>query len=390
METHLQDRDRVGVQDAVLLEDYTSEVAFVENLQKRFKENLIYTYIGQVLISVNPYKQIDIYGSKDAKAYNNKHFFEVPPHIYAITDTAFRALKNENREQCILISGESGSGKTEASKKVLHYIAEVTDHRGDVEKVKDKLLQSNPVLEAFGNAKTNRNDNSSRFGKYMDIQFNYEGNPSGGNILNYLLEKSRIISQVSGERNFHIFYQLLQGGDEQELERLSLKRDLGSYYYLSNGNKGNGVIDDQNAYQEVKKALTVIEFDKQEQDEMFAITAAILHLGNVGFSEEEGIATILKQEIVETISKLLGCDAEKLKEALTHRTIETIRDVVTSPLSRELAIYARDALAKAVYDRLFTWLVHRLNTSLKARDTRSYNVMGILDIYGFEIFEKNR
>jgi myosin-1 len=389
METHLQDRDRVGVQDAVLLEDYTSEVAFVENLQKRFKENLIYTYIGQVLISVNPYKQIDIYGSKDAKAYNNKHFFEVPPHIYAITDTAFRALKNENREQCILISGESGSGKTEASKKVLHYIAEVTDHRGDVEKVKDKLLQSNPVLEAFGNAKTNRNDNSSRFGKYMDIQFNYEGNPSGGNILNYLLEKSRIISQVSGERNFHIFYQLLQGGDEQELERLSLKRDLGSYYYLSNGNKGNGVIDDQNAYQEVKKALTVIEFDKQEQDEMFAITAAILHLGNVGFSEEEGIATILKQEIVETISKLLGCDAEKLKEALTHRTIETIRDVVTSPLSRELAIYARDALAKAVYDRLFTWLVHRLNTSLKARDTRSYNVMGILDIYGFEIFEKN-
>lgn len=131
--------------------------------------------------------------------------------------------------------GESGSGKTEASKKILQYIAEITDHRGDVERVKDKLLQSNPVLEAFGNAKTNRNDNSSRFGKYMDIQFNYEGNPSGGNILNYLLEKSRVISQVPGERNFHIFYQLLTGADEEELQRLNLKRDLDSYYYISNG-----------------------------------------------------------------------------------------------------------------------------------------------------------
>ncbi|KAJ3661535.1 hypothetical protein Zmor_005928 [Zophobas morio] len=388
METHLQDRDRVGVQDAVLLEDYQSEEVFIDNLHKRFKEHLIYTYIGQVLISVNPYKQLDIYGPKDVKAYHNKHFFEVPPHVFSITDTAFRSLKNENREQCILISGESGSGKTEASKKVLQYIAEVTDRRGDVEKVKDKLLQSNPVLEAFGNAKTNRNDNSSRFGKYMDIQFNYEGNPSGGNILNYLLEKSRIISQVPGERNFHVFYQLLLGAEDQELARLNLKRDLDSYYYLSNGSKGNG-IDDKKGYEAVRNALTIIEFNKQEQDEMFQITAAILHLGNVGFSEEEGIAQIVKPELIETISELLGCNAEDLKNALTNRTIETIRDVVTTPLSRELAIYARDALAKAVYDRLFSWLVYRLNSSLKIKDMRSYNVMGILDIYGFEIFDKN-
>ncbi|XP_008200294.1 unconventional myosin IC [Tribolium castaneum] len=390
METHLQHRDRVGVQDAVLLEDYTSEAAFVENLEKRFKENIIYTYIGQVLISVNPYKQLDIYGPKDVKAYYNKHFFEVPPHVFAITDTAFRSLKNENREQCILISGESGSGKTEASKKILQYIAEITDHRGDVERVKDKLLQSNPVLEAFGNAKTNRNDNSSRFGKYMDIQFNYEGNPSGGNILNYLLEKSRVISQVPGERNFHIFYQLLAGADEQELQRLNLKRDLDSYYYISNGAKRNGgPVDDDKGFRDVKNALTVIEFDQKEQDEIFAITAAILHLGNIGFSEENGVSTIIKPELVETVSRLLGCSLEDLKNALTNRTIETIRDVVTTPLTRELAIYARDALAKAVYDRLFTWLVHRLNTSLKPHDRRTYSVMGILDIYGFEIFEKN-
>lgn len=390
MEHHLQDRDRVGVQDAVLLEDHTSEVAFIDNLNKRFKENVIYTYIGPVLISVNPYKELDIYSAKDVKEYDNKHFFEVPPHVFAITDTAYRSLKEENQEQCILISGESGSGKTEASKKVLQYIAEVTEHKGDVERVKDKLLFSNPVLEAFGNAKTNRNDNSSRFGKYMDIQFNFQGNPVGGNILNYLLEKSRVISQAPGERNFHIFYQLLIGGDEELLNKLYLKKSLGSYYYLSNGINGNtNGIYDQKDFSEVRRALTALEFTDNEQFDMFSIISAILHLGNVGFSEEEGKSTILKPDIVDTVSKLFSCNSDELKHALTHRTIEAMLDVVVSPLNRELSIYARDALAKAVYDRLFTWLVKKLNDSLHADDERNNTVMGILDIYGFEIFEKN-
>lgn len=390
METQLIHRDKVGVQDAVLLEDYQSEDAFVDNLRKRFKENLIYTYIGQVLISVNPYKELDIYGPRDIKSYTNKHFFEVPPHVFAITDTAYRSLKEENREQCILISGESGSGKTEASKKVLQYIAEVTDHRGEVERVKDKLLVSNPVLEAFGNAKTTRNDNSSRFGKYMDIQFNYEGNPVGGNILNYLLEKSRIISQIEGERNFHIFYQLLDGATDEELEELKLKRNLQSYYYLSNGEKGRQHnINDEKAFREVKGALKVLEFTIEEEKDMFSILAGILNLGNVGFNEEEGKAKIVKSDLVEIVSELFKCNKKELENALTHRTIETVRDVVTSPLNREMAIYARDALAKAVYDRLFSWLVNRLNSSLQPNEERRNNVMGILDIYGFEIFEKN-
>ncbi|KAG5865168.1 hypothetical protein JTB14_014250, partial [Gonioctena quinquepunctata] len=285
---------------------------------------------------------------------------------------------------------ESGSGKTEASKKVLHYIAEVTEHKGEVEKVKDKLLFSNPILEAFGNAKTARNDNSSRFGKYMDIQFNFEGNPVGGNILNYLLEKSRLISQVSGERNFHIFYQLLAGADEALLNRLNLKRNFSSYYYLSNGdNRSADGIDDHKDFNEVKRALSTLEFSEREQTDMFDIVSAILHLGNIGFSEEEGESTILKPEIVETVSKLLSCDRNLLMLALKQRTIETILDVVTSPLNRELSIYARDALAKAVYDRLFTWLVKRINDSLQPQNGRNNVVMGILDIYGFEIFESN-
>ncbi|CAH0548019.1 unnamed protein product [Brassicogethes aeneus] len=391
MERHLQDRDRVGVHDAVLLEDFQSEDVFVENLQKRFNENVIYTYIGQVLISVNPYKEINIYGPKDVKAYDGKHFFEVPPHVFAITDTSYRALKEEQIEQCILISGESGSGKTEASKKVLQYIAEVTDHKGEVERVKNKLLVSNPVLEAFGNAKTNRNDNSSRFGKYMDIQFNTEGNPQGGNILNYLLEKSRVISQVKGERNFHIFYQLLSGADEELLNKLSLRKSPESYYFLTHGDKSNVEnINDQKNFREVTEALSTLDFTEKEQHDMFSIVAAILHLGNIGFVEHEaGKAKVSKSEAVEIVAKLMGCDEAELREALTHKTIETVRDLVTSPLNRELAVYARDALAKAVYDRLFSWLVSRINDSLQSGSKRKNVVIGILDIYGFEIFERN-
>ncbi|CAG9768110.1 unnamed protein product [Ceutorhynchus assimilis] len=391
MESHLEDRDRVGVADAVLLEDFTNENAFVNNLQKRFDEDVIYTYIGPVLVSVNPYKELNIYTTADVKAYEKKNFFEVPPHVYAITDTAYRSLREENREQCILISGESGSGKTEASKKVLQYISEVTERKGEIEKVKNKLLDSNPVLEAFGNAKTNKNDNSSRFGKFMDIQFNFEGNPVGGNILNYLLEKSRVISQAPGERNFHIFYQLLKGATQETLSKLSLKRDLGAYYYLSNGERSQDFNSNDLAnFNEIQRALSTLEFSQEVQNDIFTIISAILHLGNVGFSEAEGKAVILKPDLVETIAKLLNCDSEKLQLSLVQRTIETIRDVVTTPLDRELAIYARDALAKAVYDRLFTWLVKRINRSLQPSDTRRISVMGILDIYGFEIFQKNR
>ncbi|XP_030750397.1 unconventional myosin IC isoform X1 [Sitophilus oryzae] len=390
MESHLEHRDRVGVQDAVLLEDYTNEKAFIENLQKRFNEDVIYTYIGPVLISVNPYKELNIYSPQDVKGYENKHFFEVPPHVFAITDTAYRSLHEEHREQCILISGESGSGKTEASKKVLQYIAEVTERKGEIETIRDKLLVSNPVLEAFGNAKTNRNDNSSRFGKFMDIQFNFEGSPVGGNILNYLLEKSRVISQSPGERNFHIFYQLLDGGTDEQLNKLNLKKDFNSYYYLSHGDKAhNFKREDKKNFREVESALSTLEFTPQEQDDIFFIISAILHLGNVGFTEAENKAVIVKPELVDNIANLLNCDREKLRLSLTQRTIETIRDVVTTPLDRELAVYARDALAKAVYDRLFTWLVKRINSSLQPSDARRNSVIGILDIYGFEIFEKN-
>ncbi|KAF5286073.1 hypothetical protein FQR65_LT12959 [Abscondita terminalis] len=345
---------------------------------------------SSALISVNPYTTLNIYGSDYVKAYENKHFFEVPPHVFAVTDTAYRSLKEENREQCILISGESGSGKTEASKKVLQFIAEITEHKGSVETVKHKLLESNPLLEAFGNAKTNRNDNSSRFGKYMDVQFDYQGLPVGGNILNYLLEKSRVINQAAGERNFHIFYQLIAGASHEDLEELHLKQNLNNYYYLTHGDKSNvDNLNDKKAYNEVIHALKTLEFTDKERKEVFSIVASVLHLGNIGFTEEEGRALLSKPDVVEVICKLIGANEEQLAKALTHRTITAHGDVVVTPLNRELAIYARDALAKAVYDRLFTWLVRRLNKSLQPHDARKYVAMGILDIYGFEIFQRN-
>ncbi|RXM93934.1 Unconventional myosin-Ic [Acipenser ruthenus] len=174
MESALTARDRVGVQDFVLLENFTSEAAFIDNLRKRFKENLIYTYIGSVLVSVNPYKELEIYSKQHMERYRGVNFYEVSPHIYAVSDNSYRAMRTERKDQCILISGESGAGKTEASKKILQYYAVTCPASDKVETVKDRLLQSNPVLEAFGNAKTLRNDNSSRFGKYMDIQFDFK------------------------------------------------------------------------------------------------------------------------------------------------------------------------------------------------------------------------
>lgn len=390
MENALHARDRVGVQDFVLLEDFQSEDAFLENLQKRFKEHLIYTYIGPVLVSVNPYQNFDIYNAEYVKQYHNVTFYELPPHLFAITDAAFNAMREEVVDHCILISGESGAGKTEASKKILHFLAAASHNASSVENAKDKLLQSNPVLEAFGNAKTTRNDNSSRFGKYMDIEFNYMGAPVGGHILNYLLEKSRVVYQASGERNFHSFYQLLAGADSATLDKLQLRRDPGHYYYLNQGDSNQvESIDDAAMFQIVDSGFGTIGFTHDEKQALYAIVASVLHLGNVGFVENNGEAVIAQPKPAQAVCKLLGCDEEKMLQSLTNRTIEARRDKVLTSLNRDQAIYARDALAKAIYSRMFEWLVKKLNTSLESHEGGGKTLMGILDIYGFEIFQKN-
>ncbi|XP_060800201.1 myosin Ic, paralog b isoform X2 [Neoarius graeffei] len=395
MESALTARDRVGVQDFVLLENYTSEVAFIDNLRKRFKENLIYTYIGSVLVSVNPYKELEIYTKHHMERYRGVNFYEVSPHIYAVSDNAYRSMRTERRDQCILISGESGAGKTEASKKVLQYYAITCPASEQVQTVKDRLLQSNPVLEAFGNAKTLRNDNSSRFGKYMDIQFDFKGAPVGGHILNYLLEKSRVVHQSHGERNFHIFYQLIEGGEEDLLRELGLERNAQQYQYLVKGNCPKvSSINDRNDWKVVRKALSVIGFSDDEVEELLNIIASVLHLGNVQYgSEDGGNAYITADTQIKYLARLLGVDSGVLKDALTHKKITAKGEELMSPLNQEQASSARDALSKAIYGRTFTWLVNKINTSLAFKEdffsSKSTSVIGLLDIYGFEVFQNN-
>uniref|UniRef100_A0A4W5NXQ4 Myosin Ic, paralog a n=1 Tax=Hucho hucho TaxID=62062 RepID=A0A4W5NXQ4_9TELE len=288
MESTLTARDRVGVQDFVLLENYTSEAAFIENLRRRFGENLIYTYIGSVLVSVNPNKNLEIYSKAHMERYRGVSFYEISPHIYAVSDNTYRAMRTERRDHCILISGESGAGKTEASKKILQYYATTCPVTDNMSTLRDRLLQSNPVLEAFGNAKTLRNDNSSRFGKYMDVQFDFRGAPIGGHILNYLLEKSRVVHQNHGERNFHIFYQLLEGGEQDLLSKLGLERNAQKYQYLVKGCCPRvSSINDKNDWKTVRKALTVIGFHEDEVEDLLNIIASVLHLGNTQFGEGE-------------------------------------------------------------------------------------------------------
>uniref|UniRef100_A0A8B9ICM3 Myosin IH n=1 Tax=Anser brachyrhynchus TaxID=132585 RepID=A0A8B9ICM3_9AVES len=373
MEGALIARDRVGVQDFVLLDSHTSETSFLNNLRKRYQENLIYTYIGTLLVSVNPYKELDIYTVTQMQLYRGVNFFELPPHLYAIADNAYRVMCSEYNNHFILISGESGAGKTEASKKILQYYAVTCPTTEQLQIVRDRLLLSNPVLEAFGNAKTLRNDNSSRFGKYMDIQFDFKGAPVGGHILSYLIEKSRVVHQNHGERNFHIFYQLLEGGDKDLLCWLGLERNPQKYAYLIQGRCAKVFsINDKNDWKIVRKAFSIIDFTEKDLEHLFGIVASVLHLGNIQFEEDSnGHAIIRNGTQIKWISKV----------SLTSQ--------VLSPLNVDLAFYARDAVAKAIYGRTFTWLVNKINGSLANKDSTRKTVIGLLDIYGFEVLDTN-
>lgn len=386
--------NNVGVSDAVLLDPLTED-NFISNLHDRFNHDQIYTYIGNVVVSVNPYKPVPLYTHDIIDEYRNRNLYELPPHIYAITDEAYRSMRDRNLDQCIIISGESGAGKTEASKVIMQYVAEVSGKGQDIDRVKEQLLQSNPVLEAFGNAKTNRNDNSSRFGKYMDIEFDYKGDPLGGVITNYLLEKSRVAFQMKGERNFHVFYQLLRGADPDLLGALKLSADPESYAFLrQSGCIDVDTVDDQNNFSLIKNGMEVIGFSQEEVAMTFQLVASILKLGNVVFipkSNKDGTdgCDLSDTSEIQGVCEMLGCSTEVLFESLTQRTVEAKGDKVKRDLEVAEAIYARDALCKALYSRMFSWLVSRINDSIRVKSKNRTKAMGVLDIYGFEVFESN-
>lgn len=395
-------KKEVGVSDLTLLLTISDE-AINENLHKRFMNGSIYTYIGHVLISVNPFQDLGIYTQQHLNLYKGKNRLEVPPHVFAIAESMYYHLKLYGENQCVIISGESGAGKTEAAKQIMQYIANVSvDDTGagtndGIGRIKDMVLATNPLLELFGCAKTLRNNNLSRHGKYLEIHFNpglYQ--PVAAHITNYLLEKQRVVSQISNERNFHIFYQFTKHCPPQYQQQFGI---LGpeTYIYTSAAKCINvDGVDDNKDLNDTLRAMEVIGLAQHEQDSIFRMLAAILWVGNISFVEDEsGNAAIRDDSVTRFVSYLLDVDAETLKKAIVERVMQTLHgsrrgSTYHVPLNIVQATAVRDALAKGIYNNLFDWIVERVNLSLKgAQQQTEKKTIGILDIYGFEIFEQN-
>lgn len=384
-----------GVEDMTRLA-YLHEPGVLQNLRSRYDINEIYTYTGNILIAVNPFRRLPhLYNNQVMEQYKGAAFGELSPHPFAIADSAYRLMINEGISQSILVSGESGAGKTESTKMLMHYLAYMGG-RVAVEgrrTVEQQVLESNPVLEAFGNAKTLRNNNSSRFGKFVEIQFDQRGKISGAAIRTYLLERSRVCQLSDPERNYHCFYMLCAAPPE-DVERYKLGKPS-TFHYLNQSNcyELHGV-DESEEYLATRRAMNVVGISSDEQDAIFRVVAAVLHLGNIEFAKGKEIDSSEPKDDksrfhLRTASELFMCDEKALEDSLCKRVIVTRDETITKWLDPESAAVSRDALAKIVYSRLFDWLVNNINNSI-GQDPDSKFLIGVLDIYGFESFKTNR
>ncbi|XP_064416942.1 myosin-10 isoform X3 [Latimeria chalumnae] len=373
-----------------------NEASVLHNLKDRYYSGLIYTYSGLFCVVINPYKNLPIYTESIVEMYRGKKRHEMPPHIYAISESAYRSMLQDREDQSILCTGESGAGKTENTKKVIQYLAHVAsshksrkDHAvpGELEK---QLLQANPILEAFGNAKTVKNDNSSRFGKFIRINFDVAGYIVGANIETYLLEKSRAIRQAKDERTFHIFYQLLSGATEHMKLDLLLE-PYNSYRFISNGYIPIPGQQDKDNYQETLESMNIMGFSNDEIVSMMRLVSAVLQFGNIGFKKERNTdqASMPDNTAAQKLCHLMGVNVTEFTRAILTPRIKVGRDYVQKAQTKEQADFAVEALAKATYERLFRWLVYRINKALDRTKRQGASFIGILDIAGFEIFELN-
>ncbi|KAH9681455.1 Myosin2 [Citrus sinensis] len=382
-----------GVDDMTKLA-YLHEPGVLQNLRCRYDVNEIYTYTGNILIAVNPFRRLPhLYDNHMMEQYKGASLGELSPHPFAIADSAYRLMINEGMSQSILVSGESGAGKTESTKMLMQYLAYMGGRTAtEKQSVEQQVLESNPVLEAFGNAKTLRNNNSSRFGKFVELQFDERGRISGAAIRTYLLERSRVCQVSDPERNYHCFY-MLCAGPAEDIEKYKLGNPR-MFHYLNQSNfyELDGV-DESKEYVKTRKAMEVVGINSDEQDAIFRVVAAILHLGNVEFAKgEEADSSEPKDEKsrshLKTAAELFMCDEKSLEDSMCKRVIMTRDESITKWLDPAAAALNRDALAKIVYSRLFDWLVNKINNTI-GQDPNSKVLIGVLDIYGFESFKTN-
>uniref|UniRef100_T1JBR9 Unconventional myosin-XV n=1 Tax=Strigamia maritima TaxID=126957 RepID=T1JBR9_STRMM len=377
-----------GEDDMIHLNDL-NEASLLWNLRLRYDKQLIYTYTGSILVAVNPYKMFDIYGLDVVKKYEGQILGTLPPHLFAIGSSAYATMSKDRESQVVVISGESGAGKTESTKLIMQYLAAVNKSSSNL--ITEQILEASPLLEAFGNAKTVRNDNSSRFGKYLEVHFK-NGVITGANTTEYLLEKSRIVTQAPEERNYHVFYEILAGLNDEEKEKYGLT-SADKYFYLNQGGSCEiSCKDDGEDFQALLSAVQVLGFSLDEQETIFRILSSVLHLGNIYFHRkplkhgQEGVEIGSNAEIKWT-SHLLQLSPDGIVQALTTKTTEARNEKLMTPLNLDQALDARDAISKALYSRLFSWLVQRIN-SIVCKGSKKTSI-AILDIFGFEDFQEN-
>uniref|UniRef100_A0A8C1KFI9 Myosin X n=1 Tax=Cyprinus carpio TaxID=7962 RepID=A0A8C1KFI9_CYPCA len=385
-----------GVEDMATLQDL-HDGAILHNLQLRYTQKSIYTYIGSILAAVNPYQSLsDLYDATAIERYSRHHLGEIPPHIYAIANECYRSLWKRSNNQCVLISGESGAGKTESTKMILRFLSAMSQQsvvlstaKRASSHVEEAIVESSPIMEAFGNAKTVHNNNSSRFGKFIQLHFSPHGNIQGGRITDCILCLcfNRVVRQNPGERNYHIFYALLAGTSAEQRESFSLTPPEGFHYLGQSGCVKDKAINDTETFQEVLNALRTMQFGEENIKEVLRLLSGILHVGNIDFLTAGG-AQVCSKSALSKAADLLGLDCAQLAEVLTHRSMILRGEEISTPLTVEQAVDSRDSMAMALYSQCFTWIIRKLNSRINGNE--DFRSIGILDIFGFENFEVNR